>query len=326
MKKFLIFLTVFILFSLTACVNTNSSSIPEKESESVLQSESDEEKESVQEKTFAVNLPSSCIGGRVIADKTRVKWNETVTFTVTAEDEYEIDYFKINGQEKSLNTLGQYMLSNPYEDITVNVKFSKVNEDGIVYVSSTAAPIIDGKIDQVWATAPAFYAGNIHNHNTDEPFTEEFAYLKVLWNETGMYFLGCVYDSTIVNSDRFNIWFSEVYTDVEKDYSSNEKYGNYAICINPEGENLLYTNLDVSSFWEAQVVQEEGYYIVEIFMPRIGDKELVEGAYVGLDLSVDYFTRNGSIDNDRDYYAYWYGAGKYWSNVGALKPMKLLKK
>jgi len=325
MKKFLIFLTVFILFSLTACGTTNSSSIPNEESESVFQSESDEEKESVQEKTFAVNLPSSCIGGRVIADKTRVKWNETVTFTVTADDEYEIDYFKINGQEKSLNTLGQYTLSKPYEDITVDVKFSKVNEDGIVYVSSTAAPIIDGTIDLVWGSAPAFYAGNIHNHNTDEPFTEEFAYLKVLWNETGMYFLGVVYDSTIVDSDRVNIWFSEVYTDVEQNYSSNKKDGNYAICINPEGENLLYTKLDVSSFWDAQVSKEENYYVVEIFMPRIGDKELVEGAYVGLDLSVDYFTRNGEIDNDRDYYANWYGAGNYWSNVGALKPMKLLK-
>ena len=325
MRKILTILTIIILFSFTACGTTNSSSIPNEESESVFQSESEQGKESLTEKTFAVNLPSSCIGGRVIADKTMVKWNETVTFTVTADDEYEIDYFKINGQEKSLNTLGQYTLSNPFEDITVNVKFSKVNEDGIIYVSSTAAPIIDGTIDPVWGSAPAFYAGNIYNHNKEEPFTEEFAYLKVLWNETGMYFLGVVFDSEILQSDRFNIWFSEVYTTQEKNYSSNAKEGNYAICINPYAENLVYTNLDVSMYWEAASDIGDGAYVVEIFMPVIGENPLQEGAMVGLDVSVDYFTRDDSIDSARDYYANWYGVGYYWSNVGALKPMKLLK-
>ena len=81
----------------------------------------------------------------------------------------------------------------------------------------------------------------------------------------------------------------------------------------------------MSAYWTADSSVGDGFYVVEIFIPVLGETPLQENAFVGLDVSVDYFTRNGSIDSDRDYYANWYGQSNYWSNVGALKQMKLVK-
>lgn len=326
MKRVLIFLMVLILSVFCACNTKTGSTSGESESESV-EINSEESKTSTSVKIFSVTIQVSQVGGSVVADKTTVRWDESVTFTVTIEEGYQLEYFKINGIDVALDENNQCVVSRPVSDIVVTAKFSAViGEDSIVYVSSENAPVIDGEFDDVWRSIPALYTANVYNHNTQKAFSEEFAYLKVMWNEEGMYFLGVVFDSEILESDRFNIWFSEVYTTQDKDYSSNANDGNYAICINPYAENLVYTNLDVADFWTAASDISDGAYIVEVFIPVLGETPLQENTMVGLDVSVDYFTRNGSIDSDRDYYANWYGASNYWSNVGALKPMKLIKK
>ena len=279
MKRVLIFLMVLILSAFCACNTKTGSTSGESESESV-EINSEESKTSTSVKIFSVTIQVSQVGGSVVADKTTVRWDESVTFTVTIEEGYQLEYFKINGIDVALDENNQCVVSRPVSDIVVTAKFSAVvGEDSIVYVSSENAPVID-----------------------------------------------VVFDSEILESDRFNIWFSEVYTTQDKDYSSNANDGNYAICINPYAENLVYTNLDVADFWTAASDISDGAYIVEVFIPVLGETPLQENAMVGLDVSVDYFTRNGSIDSDRDYYANWYGASNYWSNVGALKPMKLIKK
>ena len=324
MKKVLLFLMAFIVFAVCACNGKTSTMTSESEGESVSVSGEELSEFTPERLTVTINQLSQ-IGGRVMADKTDLEYGESVTITVTLEEGYQIEYFRVNNLDVELDENNQYVVSYAVYNITVSAKFRTIGEDNIIYVSKENAPKIDGEIDAVWKNAPTFYINNIYNHNNSEVFSEEIAYLKALWNEAGMYFLGVVYDSNVLESDRFNIWFSEVYTNQTKEYSANRKDGNYAICINPNAENLLYTSLDISAYWTADSIINNNGYLVEIFVPVLGETPLQENATVGLDVSVDYFSKNGSIDNDRDYYANWYGVSNYWSNVGALKEMKLIK-
>lgn len=192
------------------------------------------------------------------------------------------------------------------------------DEEGITYVAEANAPIIDGNIDEVWETAEALYTSKLGDGMIYE---EKGSYGKVLWNEKGFYFLAEVMDKTINNLDRINIWVSEVYTSENIPYSSVPDDGNYSFCITPMCENMVYTPLDVSQYWTAKTNRSDTGYIIEVYMPVIGTSDLVEGNYMGLDISLDRY----NTSTERDYYEYWNGGGKYWSNVGALKKMKLFK-
>ena len=289
-------------------------------------SESGSVVESVQ---YTIQLPESIIGGTVSLDKSVVNKGDSVYITVAADVGYILKTLTANGVPQKVWENGKAVLSNIRSDVVLFVEFEKIPEESIVYVALEDAPNIDAKVDKVWDNVSAFYAENIYNDNVKTPFSEEFSYLKVMWNETGLYFLGYVYDSKVVSTDRFNIWFSEVYTNVTGAYSTDPSDGNYAICVNPRGENLLYTNMNVSQYWTVDTREIQDGYIVEIFMPKLGNVDLQEGNLVGLDLSVDYYSvEDYEVSNGtpkRDFYANWWGKGNYWSNVGALKPMKLVK-
>lgn len=195
----------------------------------------------------------------------------------------------------------------------------KYTGEYIMYVSEENAPVIDGKIDDVWSTAAAFY---ITKSEGSLPYYETgTSYARVLWNENGYYYLGYVKDSTVNSNDRINFWVSEVATNTNLPYGPDKSLGVYAICINPEGRNILYTGLDVSQFWTAKTSKVDDGYIVEIFMPIIGDKTIGEETKLGLDISVDYYSKT----SDRDYYSYLYGFGFYWKNPMWLNKIKLIK-
>ena len=150
-----------------------------------------------------------------------------------------------------------------------------------------------------------------------------------MWNEKGFYFFGYIYDSSVNAFDRCNFWVSEIYTSKTTQYSQGTKEGNYFACINPYGENLLYdpgyeipgyVRLDISQYWTIAVkIVEEGY-IIEMFVPQLGENSLVVGGFMGFNVSVDYVM----ADNRRDYYANINNLGSYWSNPSALKAMVLL--
>lgn len=317
-KRLLVSLLALIIglcggLTIVSCGESNENSETESSSDSV---------------QYTVTVPKDIAGGYVTVNKITVNSGETVTVTVRTEQGYVLDLLTVNGIAQTLNADGQLILENVTEDIAIFATFALEEKEGIVFVKSSDAPTIDAKIEKIWETVPAFYAKNVHKDNSNDTFVEDPAYLKVMWSEEGMYFLGHVYDSNVVSLDRFNIWFSEVYTDKEGEYSSDAKDGNYAICINPRGENLLYTNMDVSQYWTAAARETQEGYIVEIFVPRLGEVPLSADNLIGLDLSVDYYSLDYYEVNDgtpkRDFYTNWWGEGHYWSNVGALKPMQLL--
>lgn len=284
---------------------------------------------SIETTQYTITLPENIVGGSLSVDKTVVNSGESVCITVAADSGYVLKSLTANGIAQTVSGNGQAVLSNITGDVVLAVEFELLQEEGIVYVALEDAPKIDARVDKVWDNVPAFYAENVHRDNSKEEFLEEPAYLKVMWNETGMYFLGYIYDADVVSADRFNIWFSEVYTDAVGDYSTDSSDGNYAICVNPRGENLLYTKMDISQYWTVDTREIQDGYLVEIFVPKLGNVALQEGNLVGLDLSVDYYSLEDyevtSGEPKRDFYTNWYGKGNYWTNVGALKPMKLLK-
>lgn len=63
--------------------------------------------------------------GTVSADKTTVEEGDSVTFTVTAEDGYELKSFEVNGSAVQ-PTNGSYTLENVTADVTASATFSKI--------------------------------------------------------------------------------------------------------------------------------------------------------------------------------------------------------
>lgn len=259
-------------------------------------------------------------------DKNTVAKGESCQITITCETGYYLDSLKINGVDKTGEVVdGKYTIANVSVTTKIDVKFVC----GVMYVSQANAPVLDGEIDAVWDTAPKMTIKNVYSDNGQ--YTESnFAWAKVLWTETGFYYLGYVYDKTTCAIDRLNIWVAETYVYAQSTneqaipYSQTASDGNYAICINPQGENLYYTGIDITQHWDEDTtakVTEDGY-IVEIFVPCLSVQTLTEGREIGLDFSVDYFHDTAS---ERDACNNWYGGGWYWSNVGALRKLTLVK-
>ena len=94
------------------------------------------------------------------------------------------------------------------------------------------------------------------------------------------------------------------------------------MCITPKGNNLLYTNLDISEYYTCKTALIDGGYIVEIFIPVLGENALVENSFMGLEFSIDYY-RTDKLP--RAAYTYLTGLGTYWDDVGDLCPMQLIK-
>lgn len=63
--------------------------------------------------------------GTVSADKTTVEEGDSVTFTVTSEEGYEVSAFQVNGSAVQL-TNGSYTLENVTADVTASATFSKI--------------------------------------------------------------------------------------------------------------------------------------------------------------------------------------------------------
>lgn len=299
-------------------------------------SESTSEILNEKEETYSVSIVYCSKGGTAILDKGEVQAGGSATVTMQLIEGYKFKSIMVNGKNCSAEVVNnQYTISNISEDIFIRVYF-EILEKGISYVSAENAPVLDGTIDSVWDNATPFYVTNVVRHNgTYTEWTEKNSWCKILWTETGFYFLGYVYDSTVVDGDRLNIWFSEEYvyaasTDEKAiDYSTNPEDGNYLLCVNPKGEYVYSGGLDLTAYWDenSTAVTVADGYIVEAFVPCLSVENLSAGRTVGLDISIDYFSKTGevTIEDDRDAYANWYGQGSYWSNVGALKKLTLVK-
>lgn len=195
---------------------------------------------------------------------------------------------------------------------------------GAEYVSVENAPIIDGAKDVVWKGANGIAISTGETVSGTE-FTS--GKVTILWNETGLYFLGEITDTTVNDSDICNLWVSETYFASENDDVYPNVSGAYYLCLNPKGENVHYQpdSWEKGLEWhvEYQIAgkQTSSGYTVEAYIPLTGTKALVLNEYIGFDVSVDSYLEEGA---ERDDYVNWNGEGWYWQKPSCLGKVQLL--
>lgn len=86
-----------------------------------------ENSSSNQEVTYKVNLPSNVTNGSVTASNLTVNEDGSVTFDVVAENHYQVESFKVNGQSYTLDQDGKVTIDNVKSDLNVEVNFIGVD-------------------------------------------------------------------------------------------------------------------------------------------------------------------------------------------------------
>lgn len=244
-----------------------------------------------------------------------------------------------------------FFLGNYYLDVAV------INGEGknvvIRYATLTvteyeakkvsAAPTIDGEIDDAWNTA-----GRIYTYGHKEYANQASGYVSALWDEENLYFLAVVYDNDITEKDMCNLWINEDYSKtgwVEREqttdneivtggtirtkYPANSSDGAYCLCINPLGRLNYYAGYDMSkanglNIKYKRLSTEEGEeygYVLEVKIPvQTTGKRYAENDEIGFNVSIDdYVTGNP----ERVTYCNWIDEGEYWSDPGVLQKITL---
>lgn len=323
-KIFSIVICLVILSSIFGCVDKPSGNEPEENADG----------------KFNVVIEYCSSGGCVTVDKNKIEAGEEFVITITSETNFKLITLMVNDNNEVSSVRNNVLNCEGYfSDVKIKAYFivdaeSQLNSvNSVNYVADDMLPIIDGEIDSIWNTAPKLYVVNIHE--TNGTFVEEISWVKVLWNEKGLYFLANVNDKTVVDMDTCNFWVSETYTSANIAYSSNPTVtGHYFICMSSSGVPREYevnwdgAKLDIAPYLGGNVVKKvESGYVVEIYVPVISLLEFSEGNFIGFDVSIDYYdgVDDNSIDKHRDAYTNLFGLGSYWNRVGALKKLELIK-
>ncbi|MBQ9482140.1 MAG: hypothetical protein IJU84_08255 [Clostridia bacterium] len=225
--------------------------------------------------------------------------------------------------------------------VTPEKQKTAITEYEAKYVS--AAPTIDGDIDDVWKTA-----GRIYTYGHNEYVNQATGYVSALWDEGNLYFLAVVYDNDITEKDMCNLWINEDYSKtgwVEREqttdnelvtggtirtkYPANSSDGAYCLCINPLGRLNYYAGYDMSKasgldikYKKLLTADEEEYgYVLEVKIPvQTTGTRYSENDEIGFNVSVDdYVTGNP----ERVTYCNWINEGAYWSDPGVLQKITL---
>ena len=201
---------------------------------------------------------------------------------------------------------------------------------------ATTAPVIDGVIDPIWdTTVTQDYIG------TGDDWTEGdvTAYTKILWDETALYYLVVVTDTTIgpdfasQANDSINLWISETNTEAG---SFNEDVSDYMYMVTSTGHTLHDIGAAAGIEYDQAVytaslvgyVKTNDGYIVEIKQPFVSKITPEAGYIFGYTFSV-----NDDRDGDaaRDAYVHSASAAEdggsasnYWSATEALGEVELL--
>ena len=91
---------------------------------------------------FSVTLQQDIVGGRLIADKSTVKKDESVTITAVPEDGYVLDWIKINGTETAA-TQNRVVVTAVASDLNVTAQFVKGTYSITVYESENGSVTAD---------------------------------------------------------------------------------------------------------------------------------------------------------------------------------------
>ena len=185
------------------------------------------------------------------------------------------------------------------------------------YVSKRETPIIDGVMDEIW-TRTGIIQTKVSAEGT-------FATVRIMWNESGLYYFADVTDYTTNKSDLCNLWIDESFVRSEKYYNSSsiiEAYPfvdeAYYLLVSSEGKirNAYYKNSaygglydDLDGVAEIGSTQSQTGYTIEAYVPMQGNTALKEGSSIGFDVSIDDYLEPNEERHD---YVYWNGGGKYW--------------
>ena len=211
------------------------------------------------------------------------------------------------------------------DDATYTAQAARHTDGFAEYVSLENAPVIDGVIDEVWFSVSSMIETGVSADGTRGD-------INILWNETGLYFLAIVDDTTVNDSDRCNLWVSESkidIADVDKVYP--EVSGAWFLCINPNGYNQEYNPdsfngkaFDMSNKYTVGTTKSEDGYIIEVYVQLTGNNALSRGNKIGFDVSIDDYLVEGTSIDDRESYVNWNGVGSYWLNPYTLGEVLLV--
>lgn len=203
---------------------------------------------------------------------------------------------------------------------------------------ASTAPVIDGVIDSVWDTTVAQECSGTGGDWQDGDVT---AYSKILWDETAVYYLVVVNDSTkgsnfeTQSNDCINMWISETNTGSD---SFDTDVGDYLYMVTSKGLTLkdfgayveFEYNVELYNRSEVGFTESDNGYIVEVKIPYMSGITPEAGYLLGYTISVN---DDRNDDGVRDSYVHSAtnidngGSGSsYWSKTSDLGEIEFLAK
>ena len=194
------------------------------------------------------------------------------------------------------------------------------------YVSLTKAPEIDGLVDEVWGNPVEKIPLAMDGVGND-------AKMRVLWNETGLYFLAEISDTTVNVSDRVGFWVSEEYDVCVEDPSALfcQIDGSWRLQLNYEGQdldndqwNMWGVIMDMRNKYAVACTHDADSYTIELYVPLVGESSsLAPGEKVAFNFHVDDYITEGD-DSTKGWYS-WIGSDtSWWDNPGLLGKLELV--
>ncbi len=199
--------------------------------------------------------------------------------------------------------------------------------DGVDLTSTanyaSEAPLIDGKIDDVWATTEK----QIIDYASSAGVQITGAYTQVLWDEDGLYILAVVEDDTFTEKDAeavnsVNFWVSEKNTRM---MGWNNDPGDWYFTVASDGTVPSYPGMEkVFEAAESALSATSKGYTIELYVPYLSDIAPAAGVKIGYNATV-----NDDVDNDhvRDGYTYWSCSSEnssYWENTLGIGTVELI--
>ena len=201
------------------------------------------------------------------------------------------------------------------------------------YVSTDFVPTIDGEMDDVWLDTDPIYISNINGDKNDNPIDAPTASVRILWNETGLYFLAEIEDGSVVDSDMCNFWVSETYYSRQNDNMYPFVDGAYYICLTPQNQLYVYDaaydgySRNMAGAYTSATIDMGIGYAIEMYVPKYGDDTTFRnGGSIGFNISIDDYVENCTVGdlNYRQSYTNWGATGSYWKYPSALGEVMLV--
>ncbi len=195
-------------------------------------------------------------------------------------------------------------------------------------IARTESPIvIDGSIDASWSTATIYSIDQLIEGSVAGP-ADLSATFRVMWDDTYIYTLIEVNDSTIIRDSLFWSMDDAVEIYLDPDYSHGNFYDgindyNFGICAADDSLHLGINSEDDTTGFLHDTVVGAGGYVIEIAVPwatTLGELP-VAGSLVGFDVQID-------DDDDgllRDGKLSWHDpANGAWFDPSAMGTMRLI--